>query len=50
MELILELIVAPIVNAILATLEFVFWMICWAIWQVVRGVSHVGSALFGWRK
>lgn len=43
MELILtvifEFVVAPILSAIRATFEFAFWMICCAIWQVVRGVQ-----------
>jgi hypothetical protein len=38
MELFLEFIVSPLLSAIRATFEFIFWMICWAIWQSLRGV------------
>jgi hypothetical protein len=41
MELILEFFVSPILSAIRATFEFVFWMICWAVWQIARGVRWV---------
>lgn len=48
MELILEFIISPILSAIRATFEFVFWMICWAVWQVMCGVADVGSSLRTW--
>ena len=42
MELILtligEFIITPILTAIRAVFEFVFWMACWLVWQLVRGV------------
>lgn len=45
MELILEFIVSPILSAIRATFEFVFWMCCWAVWQSFRGMIWVMQQL-----
>jgi hypothetical protein len=35
-------------EALLSLLAFVFWMICWAIWQIVRGAGYLATVVRGW--
>jgi len=45
LELLLEFVVTPILSAIRTVVEFAFWMVCWGIWQVVRGVVVTGRTI-----
>lgn len=45
MELILEFVVGPILNAAIAVAQFVFWTMCWVVLQPVRGVVWLARKL-----
>jgi hypothetical protein len=40
-----EFVITPILSICVQVVQFVFWMMCWVIWGVVRSVAAAGRGI-----